>query len=129
MNKNLLKKIPSLAVMITIFTLSAIPGDEPFLNVFNFSDKIKHFAIYFILGLTFCLWISNEKWLAKPFFFGSLIVVLCAIFGIFDEFHQSFVPNRSGNDLGDLAADILGGFLSPFAYILIIKIRKFAAKN
>lgn len=35
------------------------------------------------------------------------LVVLTAI-GALDEFHQSFTPGRSGNDLGDLAADAAG---------------------
>lgn len=28
--------------------------------------------------------------------------------GIIDEYHQTFTPGRTGNDLGDWIADILG---------------------
>jgi len=124
MNKNQLRKIPSIAVMIMIFIFSAMPGDDPFLNVLEVSDKLKHFVVYLCLGLSFCLWIPNDKWFAKPVCYGALTVVLCLVFGICDEFHQSFVPQRSGNDLEDLAADFFGGLLSPFAYILILRRRK-----
>ena len=124
MDKNPLRKIPSIAVMIMIFIFSAINGDDPFMNVFEFSDKLKHFVIYLCLGLSFCLWIPSDKWSAKPVCYGTLITILCLVFGICDEVHQSFVPQRSGNDLEDLTADFFGGLLSPFAYILILRLRK-----
>jgi VanZ family protein len=107
--------------MVAIFILSALPANDPLLNSFVFSDKIKHFIAYFVLGISFCLWIPGNKWNAKPVICGMLVVIICAIFGISDEFHQSFVPGRSGNDLGDLTADFTGGLTAPFLYLLVLK--------
>jgi VanZ family protein len=118
--KTFLRRVPAIVVMAGIFTLSALPSNDPFLNVFEFSDKIKHFIAYFVLGLTFCLWISNGKWFARPVLWSLIVVVLCSVFGIIDEYHQSFIPGRSGNDLGDLIADFIGGFTSPFVYLAVI---------
>jgi len=123
MRKNILRKIPAIAVMIGITVLSAMPGNDPFLNTFHFNDKIKHFTAYFVLGMSLCFWAPSDKWFAKPFIHGIVVVFICAVFGIFDEYHQSFVPGRSGNDLGDLAANILGGLVTPFLYFLIIRWR------
>jgi len=122
MSKNILRKIPAIVIMVGICYLSSLPGNDPLLRTFQFNDKIKHFIAYFTLGISFCLWIPNKKWLEKPAVWGALIVFICTIFGICDEFHQSFVPGRSGNDLGDIAADFGGGLFSPFAYILALKL-------
>jgi VanZ family protein len=116
---NILMKIPAIVIMIGIFTLSSLPGDDPLLNVFSLSDKIKHFIAYFVLGTTCCIWISRKNWLAKPIFWCVTVIVLCTVFGVLDEYHQSFVPGRSGNDLGDLAANFIGGLVSVFLYLFI----------
>jgi len=121
--KDILKKVPAILVMIALFTLSTLEGNDPLLNSINLSDKIEHFIAYFVLGITFCMWISREKWLSRPFLYGSLIVLLCTIFGASDEYHQTFVPGRSGN-LYDLATDFMGGVIAVFAYFLFVKIKK-----
>jgi len=123
MRKNILRKIPAIVVMIGITVLSAMPGNDPFLNAFHFSDKIKHFIAYFALGMSLCFWTPSKKWLAKPIIHGIIVVFICIVFGIFDEYHQSFVPGRKGNDLGDLAANTIGGLVTPFLYFLIIRWR------
>jgi VanZ family protein len=126
LRKSVLRKIPAIAVMAGICALSALPGNDPLLSVFKLSDKIEHVIAYFVLGISFCLWIPSRNWFARPLLFGILVIVLGTIFGIIDEFHQSFVPGRSGNDLGDLKADFIGASISPFAYFLLIKaIRKY----
>jgi len=117
---SILKRIPAILVMAVIYMLSSLPGDDSLLNTFEFSDKIKHFIAYFVLGITYCMWISRESWLAKPFFWCVIVVVMCTTLGILDEYHQSFVPGRSGNDLKDLAADFVGGLVSVFLYLFFM---------
>jgi len=124
MNKNIIRKIPAIVILLMIFFLSSLSESDLPRDPFELSDKLKHFAAYFILGLSFCLWFSREKWLTKPVICGISVVIICAVCGIFDEFHQSFVPGRSGNDLGDLTANIIGSLLSPFAYFAIIYRRR-----
>jgi len=123
--KTFLRRFPAIAVMVGIFVLSNLPSNDPLLNVVELGDKIKHFIAYFVLGITFCLWVSNKKWFAKPVLWGAVVVVLCTAFGIIDEYHQSFIPGRSGNDLWDLAADFIGGLASPFVYLAVLwRVRK-----
>ena len=40
-----------------------------------------------------------------------LVTLMVAVYGGFDEVHQLFVPGREAG-LGDLAADMAGGFLA-----------------
>jgi len=109
--------------MITLFILSTLPGNDPFLNSVHLSDKIEHFIAYFTLGITFCIWIPSIKWFAKPFVYGLFVVFLCTVFGASDEYHQTFVPGRNGN-LYDLATDFAGGITAVFAYFTLIKVKK-----
>ena len=109
--------------MAALTVLSALPPNAPLITAFEFSDKLKHFIAYFVLGLTFCLWFTAKKWLAKPVVWGTTVVVICTVFGMINEFHQSFIPGRDGNDLGDLTANAIGALFSPFLYYLVIRIR------
>jgi len=118
--KNVLRIIPAILVMAALFKLSTLPGNDPLLNSIHFSDKIEHFIAYFVLGITFCIWIPSKKWFAKPVVYGIIVIVLCTLFGISDEFHQTFVPGRSG-DLYDLAVDSAASVISVFVYFLFIK--------
>ena len=120
MKKNIIRKIPAIVVMIAICILSSLPGDDAFLNSFELNDKLKHIIAYFALGIFLCLWIPREKWFAKPFIWGVAVVVAGTVFGVLDEFHQSFVPGRSGNDVGDMVANFIGSFVSPFVYFAMI---------
>jgi VanZ family protein len=91
------------------------PGPE-----FENRDKVYH-AGYFALG-SLCLFVGlrliNPK---RTVLKTVLLVVLCAaLVGAFDEFHQSFIPNRSGNDLGDWLADASGGIIGALAGMVLL---------
>jgi VanZ family protein len=47
--------------------------------------------------------------------------VLTALYGLSDEWHQSFVPARYA-EAGDVLADLLGGLLGSGFYLLVRKI-------
>lgn len=50
---------------------------------------------------------------------GELItaaVVVIALIGALDEYHQSFTPGRSGNDPFDWLADLLGAIAGAFTF-------------
>lgn len=97
-----------------LFVLSSISLALPPGPQITHIDKIEH-TLYFTLGST-CLYLGLR--LSKPqrgFLFAlGLTVLFCALVGAFDEFHQTFTPNRSGNDPGDWTADVLGGFIGSF---------------
>jgi len=76
---------------------------------FQFSDKLIHFGYFLGGGFFFAAYLyrrnpAGPQW-QRIIFFATLAAALT---GALDEFHQSFVPGRSGNDLPDFTADLLG---------------------
>ena len=102
-------KILALFWMAFIFCLSSIP-DPPAPSVFRAQDKIAHVLAFGILGALFSRSFRPRD--REPRFTRVLLITLMvAVYGGFDESHQMFVPGREAS-LGDLAADVVGGFLA-----------------
>jgi VanZ family protein len=96
------------AVLFALSSQSRLlpPGPD-----FQGVDKIHH-AAYFTLGGALIFLGLRFQWPGWSFLATTALTILaCSAGGAFDEFHQSFVPNRSGNDIGDWMADTLGGLL------------------
>ncbi|MBA3270396.1 MAG: VanZ family protein [Acidobacteria bacterium] len=92
--------------MAGIFFVSGLsnppmPSDVP--------DLALHQAAYFGLTLLLIRALANAQW--KNVTFATLAAAwgLAVAYGLSDEFHQSFVPNRHA-ELRDLAADAIGAF-------------------
>lgn len=100
--------VPMLLVMGTIFYLSS----QSFTNapkLFPGADKLIHLTLYAILGTT-VLFAQSSETRKKPLKSGLWVVAVVTLYGISDEFHQSFVPGRQP-DILDLAADSFGAVL------------------
>ncbi len=97
-----------------LFVVSSLSRLPPGPQIANF-DKIEH-TVFYALGGT-CFYLARRfKNHALSGIRASLATMLfCMAVGAFDEFHQSFVPNRSGNDLFDWLADTLGGVFGSVA--------------
>ena len=72
-------------------------------------DKLFHFVEYMVLAylLARALFHSSVKPNYKYIFIASVAITL--LYGASDEFHQSFVPQRTC-DIFDLITDLIGGF-------------------
>jgi len=94
--------------MTTIFIASNQSSVLP-PSLFSNMDKLMHMGAYGILGLFFLLslkqWQKRLSWKTV-----WLITLATALYGLSDEYHQSFVPGRYSS-LGDIIADGLGAFL------------------
>ena len=93
-------------VMGVIFFLSHQPGDSLHLPLFPGADKVAHLLAYGTLALT-VLWFFGKKGkerMVQTLFFTLLF---CLLYGVSDEFHQSFIPHRSVSGL-DIMADVVG---------------------
>jgi VanZ family protein len=90
-----------------LWWLSSGHRDMPLGEEIRYIDKIYHFGYYFggaiLLGSGL---IRPAGKVRKPLL---MTVVAIALVGAIDEFHQSFVPGRSGNDPADWTADVSGG--------------------
>lgn len=93
-----------------IFYLSHQPGDLVQLPNFMGIDKLLHLIAYGILAAAFLYGMHpfiHESHRALTVFG---VVLFCLLFGISDEYHQSFIPGRFVS-AWDVAADGLGGLL------------------
>jgi VanZ family protein len=115
---------PVIAWMAAIFIASSVPDVGSGLG--GVSDKAVHLGVYAVLGLVLARALSRARWrqITMRTVFAS--VVLSVLYGLTDEWHQTFVPGRSA-ELADLAADAVGaaaggiaawawGIISPFSH-------------
>jgi len=101
-----------IVVMGIIFLLSHTPGNNlPSLG--HNLDKVCHAIAYGTLAasILYALPSTNGK---KSFsLLGPGVIFICFLYGLTDEFHQSFIPGRSPSWL-DIAADTTGAALVVF---------------
>ncbi len=103
--------------LVVLFTFSAfkLPGPET-PPIANF-DKIAHFGFFFGgsgLLCAYLFWRQPEPVNWKKLIITAIIII--AIVGVLDEWHQSFTPGRTGNDRHDWLADVLGGTVGAFTF-------------
>ena len=91
-----------------IYWLSSKPS-LPAPMLFTHQDKIFHMGAYFIMGIL--AWRFFNDCFSKPTV--VILVSLCfsSIYGMSDEWHQSFVPGREA-DVLDWLADTLGALIA-----------------
>lgn len=116
----ILSSLITIGWIVLIYVESSQPPPK-ILGVIPGLDKVAHFAVYSILGLMI-LAILTIIDIYKKIPVLPLAVFLVVIAGVFDEFHQAFVPGRNANGW-DLLADFCGGLSATFA------IRCFAKKR
>lgn len=105
----LIRIMPMLTIMGIIFWLSHQPADELELPSLPFLDKIAHFLIYGLLALT-VLWVPSARFkCTRPLTTCVVVLLICIVYGVTDEFHQSFISGRYVSG-GDLIADGAGAF-------------------
>ena len=96
--------VPVLSYMAGIFVASAmstprVPSGVP--------DVRLHEAAYFGLALLLIRALSRASWDGVTLAVLATAWAIAVAYGVTDEFHQSFVPNRHA-EMRDLAADALG---------------------
>lgn len=83
---------------------SAVPGrDVP--QVVD--DRLAHFVVFSGLGAAVLFWVAGfarERLLISHL---AIAVLVVALFAVFDEWHQSFVPGRDSS-LKDVGFDLAG---------------------
>jgi len=102
----LLRIIPMFLVMGVIFFFSHQSGKTLHLPPFPGADKICHMGIYGLLAMAVLWYFSSAKQISL-LNVALKTVIFCLVYGMSDEFHQSFIPQRSVSGL-DLLADLAG---------------------
>jgi VanZ family protein len=107
--------LPPVAWAGMIFYLSSLPGSaipSPFFS----ADKVFHLGAYALLGYLVARALAYYGRTGRVMLMPALL--LCLAYGISDEFHQSFVPDRTPSVL-DVAADTIGACIG-----IVIRTRK-----
>lgn len=86
-----------------------IPGDH--------TDKLLHFLYFFAGGVLFTGWRfflnpGRPDW--RKIIPAAIIVI--ALVGVIDEWHQCYTPGRSGGDVWDWTADLIGAIAGSIAF-------------
>ena len=93
-----------------ILVLSSLTPQELPEVAFVFWDKANHFLAYVLGG-----WVAASALrVSRPGIRIAtgviLAVIVVAVFGALDELLQTFTPGRSGGEIFDWTADLLGAF-------------------
>lgn len=101
-----------------LWIFSSLPGSDVSLLPIPYADKVAHFG-YFLGGGFLSAW-SLRTYLGWRYGVVALVALAgMAVVGAGDELHQLFTPGRSGADLGDWIADLLGGLTGVLGFIFI----------
>jgi VanZ family protein len=107
--------VPMILVMGAIFFLSSVPGDNLVLpNIVNI-DKVAHMGVYGLLAGTVFFAFGGRLICLYPRLVPLLVILICILYGVTDEFHQSFVPNRTPS-FSDVLADGFGAAVVSLIY-------------
>ncbi len=112
---NLYYRLPLVAFCLLLFFQSSFPSPIS-APLFPHDDKLMHLGAYGFLAFLAARNIEQER----PFFsrrkLGILAILFTVLYGLSDEIHQAFVPDRTAS-VWDFAADILGGFIGIGFYL------------
>lgn len=81
-----------------------------------FLRKGAHMTCYFILSAL--LLAACSLWVKPIYKRCGLVVALCALLAGLDEYHQTFVPGRSGQ-LRDVCIDVTGGVIALVLWLVL----------
>ncbi len=121
MKKFILIHGPTIFIALLIFILSSIPRLIVPDMGFSLMDKFFHFLEFSIFG--FFLQRSCGSLNINLNYRLIIVFIIGSLYGVLDEFHQSFIPGRIVS-AGDMLADALGILFGQFIYYFKKKLRK-----
>ena len=107
--------LPALLTAGVIFYVSSLEKIKLPLEFISFNDLLFHATAYFFFGLT--LMLAAYPWNASldyPLRVYIILGLIGALYGLSDEIHQSFVPNRTFT-ISDFLADSFGVSIALYA--------------
>ena len=106
-----LRFIPMATIMVIIFFLSSQPGNFVHFPQVAGIDKLLHLVAYGVLAGTFLYGLHPVTHETHRGLTVVIVLLFCILYGISDEFHQSFVPGRMVS-VWDVVADGCGALLA-----------------
>ena len=119
----LVRLIPMLVCMGIIFVLSHQPGDRLELPLFSGADKVSHALAYGLLSWTVIVAFSKETRSRRSRLVFGAAVLVPILYGVSDEYHQSFIDGRS-TELADVLADAFGALVVSSVWFFIKTVKQ-----
>ena len=107
--------------MSVLFLLSATPDLTLPISGPGF-DKIYHAGAYGLLAVLFLAALPPDAKVGYRWSQVGLAILLAGLYGLADEWHQSFVPTRTP-DIWDFAADVTGATAGTLIVAAIVRRR------
>ena len=108
---NMYRDLSLLAVYCALIFFLSHQSSLPVAIGFPHQDKLIHAAAYAVMGIL--AW-RSFVYLNKPTTLISLVSILfCSVYGVSDEYHQSFIVGRDA-DVLDWFADTVGAAIAVF---------------
>jgi VanZ family protein len=114
---------PAVLQMAAIFAASSL-STKPDLPG-GLSDSTGHFIGYTLLGALAIRGFAQGRWRGVTGRSAWQAVVMSSLYGVTDEFHQSFVPGRSPS-VEDWCVDTLGALT---AVVLVMAAARFVGRD
>jgi VanZ family protein len=108
--------LPVMIFCTVIFVLSSLPSPDVGPS-FPMKDKVLHMTAYGIMAALFCR-ACRATWPGRLSLLQLMAVGVCfaTLYGLGDEFHQSFVSARQADGF-DVLADLIGSILGSAGYV------------
>ncbi len=100
-----------------LWTLSSFSLPGKYVPPLYHFDKVEHFGYFYGGSGLLCAYLFRRN--PGQVRWGRLIataILVIALVGWLDEYHQTFTPGRSGNDPFDWLADVLGATAGAFTF-------------
>ncbi len=119
----LLRIVPMIFVMGAIFFLSHQTGSNVMLPEIVNIDKVAHMVVYGVLAysMIWALYPSGCRRSAVNLVLATIF--FCTLYGISDEYHQSFIPGRQPS-LYDVVADGTGALIVSLCWLMWVRKKK-----
>ena len=95
----------------------------PFYFAYRHPDKFAHFVLYTGLGLLLYPTLSRSRNGVLSKYAVPFSLFIGTLYGVTDEFHQSFVPYRSASSM-DVCADFLGLLFAQILILLYLSVKR-----
>ncbi|MCK5307612.1 MAG: VanZ family protein [Zetaproteobacteria bacterium] len=103
-----------LAVYCAVIFFLSHQSTLPMPLAFPHQDKLSHLLAYAVMAVL--AWHTFSHHLSSCRAVALVTVVFCSLYGMSDEFHQSFVAGRN-SEVADWLADTLGAAIATVAMI------------
>ncbi|MEM1007493.1 MAG: VanZ family protein [Myxococcota bacterium] len=110
-----------LGYAMLIFLLSAQAKLPSTLFVVTNIDKLYHALAYAIFAVLAARFFAHFQ--ARKSWTFLMTWAVTALYGVSDEWHQSFVPGRDAS-LGDWVADLCGGLVGASLWLMVMSVRR-----